>query len=116
MLFWAFIASMFLFIVCMCVFLARHERRLRDTPWESVATGVHDHTEYGFFMERYTSGTGRLKSSGYREMDVTVVYFTDGRTCVMRGRRSMPFPSGVRIAISRHPLHGHKIEAAEDPA
>ena len=67
--------------------------------WDPVAEGVFDHIEYG----RYHS----------------VIYFDDGRTCLMRDWRvNMVHPKGTRLKISRNGIGQYRLYRIDkvDPA
>lgn len=101
--------------VILVTILSFQRRRLLRQPWEVLAVGEHDRTEYGYKVVSARHGT-MVHHTSYRKMDVTAVYLTDGRSFIMNGRHSMPFPHGARVKILRHPWHGHKIVGADEAA
>ena len=89
--------------------LLRWERKQANT-WTTVADGEFDRAEYGYYT--YSSRSGAMvHTTSYHRMDVTTVYFQDGRSYAMNGRKDMPHPRGTKIRISRNRLGGHRLES-----
>lgn len=88
--------------------LVRWERKQANT-WTVVADGEFDRAEYGYYTYARRSGA-MVHTTSYHRMDVTTVYFTDGRSFVMNGRRDMPFPRGTKIRIDKNGLGGRRFE------
>ena len=68
--------------------------------WELIADGVYDRVVYGYHNENRSGGMG---SRHTYKMDITVIYFKDGTTCVIEdGRYDVIFPRGTKISISQN--------------
>lgn len=67
--------------------------------WELIARGVYDRVVYGYYKETRSSGMGNRR---IHKMDVTVIHFKDGTTCIIDGRYDVIFPRGTKIYISQN--------------
>ena len=89
---------------------AREEAR---KDWQMVAEGVVDRVEYGQYKEDRRVGAGPVKHTETFIMDVTAIYFQDGRSYVANGRHDMPFPHGSKVKIWRNGLDEYRLEKVE---
>ena len=80
------------------------------TEWKVLDQGFYLSVEYGY--DTYTTSAAGMAnhSKTTRRFDVTVIRFNDGRTCVLRGRYPMSFPSGSLIRIMQNYWQGCRIE------
>lgn len=92
-------------------FYAAWDETKKSKVWTLVAEGIYDRVEYGSF-EYTTRGGAMVRVTRHHVMEVTVVYFNDGRTCVMEERHDMPFPKGASVRILENGMSRRKIEAA----
>ncbi len=104
----ALVSTLLLSLIVCAWLLVRHERKLAGI-WDVVAEGEYDRVEYGYFDYSTRSGA-MVHTTHYHRMTVTAVYFTDGRTCVCRGRHDMRHPRGTRLRISRNRVGDNRIE------
>jgi len=93
-----FICLFFLLVVCpfMCVQAQR--------TWTVTAEGTYDHVVYGQYEYTHHSMSHRKEL-----LDVTIVYFDDGRTCVLYGRHDLPFPAGTPVVIEVNGMEARRI-------
>ncbi|GEM_PF-2101390 len=93
--------------------LSEKEGNRLAEEWIVVASGIYHHVVYGKHTESRRSGA-MVHTTHYYEMKVTVLYFTDGRTCVLGGRRDIDFPSGTNVRVIENGLGQRKIEKIEN--
>ena len=103
-----------LFLVAMIAILVRVERasRRRDRQWEPVMTGTFDRMEYGHYTVRERSGA-MVHTMHYRRIEVSVLYFQDGRAVVMDGRYSMRHVRGTVVRVHRNGNGRYRFEEVE---
>ncbi len=97
----------FIGLVIHCEDQAKEKAR---NQWSVVVEGVVDHVEYGQYNEERSVGAGPVHHLETFVMDVTVIYFQDGRSYVAEGRHDMPFPRGTSVRIWRNGLGDYSIE------
>ena len=99
-------------IVCVVAILAIYILDKFDKKasknWELIAAGIYDRVVYGYYKETRGGGMGSRRHT--YKMDVTVIYFKDGTTCVMDGRYDIILPRGTRISISRNGRDEYRIK------
>lgn len=100
----ALLLILFVFVAALLV----HTDSL-SKQWTVVMTGVYDSADYGYFEREERSGA-MVHTTHYRKIEVTVIRFEDGRTHVMSGRYSMPFPKGSTVRVHRNGLNRHRLE------
>ena len=85
----------------------QQEKQRLAAAWTVAAEGVYDRAEYGTNVRAESTSHG---GSYEVRQPFTVVYFDDGRTCVMKGvQYSLPFPKGTFIVIRRNGLGEYVI-------
>lgn len=78
-----------------------------DETWTVAAEGAYDHADYGYFDRVFHNSHG---SDWSKRIEVTVVYFDDGRTCVAEARLDMSFPKGTFVVIERNGLGRFRLQ------
>ncbi len=91
-------------------YFARQERKAANT-WETLAEGVYDHVEYGYYEYSRRSGAMVHHTSHYK-MEVTAIYLEDGSCFTGSGRADAPFPKGTKIRVLRSGNDRIRIERA----
>ena len=81
--------------------LERRSYKKRAGIWTNVCDGVFSHVVYGMYDYTKISGRGGRSTDRYT-MEITVIYFTDGRTQIAPGRYSMEHPTGTNLRIWRN--------------
>lgn len=86
---------------------------IQDNTWNAVTEGDYDYVVYGEYDYTRRS-VSMVRSLRRYTMYVTVVYFTDGRTCVVRGLHDMNFPTGTKLRVSRNENGNYRFEEASN--
>ncbi len=102
------LGALFAAVCGLIAFLFWDEKR-RERAWSVRGEGVYDRAEYGYYVQSRRSGS-MVHHTSYHRMDVTAVYFEDGRTCVLGGRHDMPYPKGTAIRIRANLNGRYRIE------
>ncbi|MDE2001028.1 MAG: hypothetical protein KGI60_00490 [Patescibacteria group bacterium] len=98
------------------VYFSNKEDEKKRNQWRVIAKGIYDYAVYGEYDYTVKHRSGAMvhhTSTTVHVMKVAAVYFCDGRTCVMEGRRDMPFPQGTVVHILENGLNELRIEGAE---
>lgn len=96
---------------CLIIFVIIVENK-RSKTWETAAEGVYSHVVYGKYD--YTTRSGAMvHHTNHHTMKLTVIYFTDGRTLVMKGRYNMEHPTGTKLRIWRNGNDDYRLEKVE---
>jgi hypothetical protein len=77
--------------------------------WHILATGIFDHVEYGEYKIRRRSGS-MVHSTRTVTMEATIVFFDDGRSYELGGRRDITFPKFTKINILENKLESRKLQ------
>jgi hypothetical protein len=88
--------------------LVRWERK-QANAWTPVADGDLDRAEYGHYFALSRSGA-MVHTTSYHRIDVTTVFFQDGRSYVMDGLKNMPYPRGTKVRIMRNGQGNHRLD------
>ena len=95
-------------VILVPVWLAMFVMHKKGKRWKLLTEGVYERVEYGEYP--YTRRHGAMvHTTSHHIMQVTVVHFSDSRTCVLNGRRDMTFPKGTTIKILENGLEHRKI-------
>jgi len=95
-----FLAIVFVVIVLIALFIHMLEdSETRSKQWKTLAEGEFDRVEYGFYEYTTRSGT-MVHSTQYHKVEMTIFFFSDGRSQIVYRRWSMPYPKGTHIRIS----------------
>ncbi len=99
--FWGCLAVLFILFG----FSVRHRR----DDWKLVREGEFNYIVYGEYD--YTKRVGSMVHHDEKvTMKTAAIYFTDGRTYVVDGRPSIPFPTGTHIRILENGLGDYRIK------
>jgi hypothetical protein len=90
--------------------MIRYENKQANI-WFNVAEGEFDHVEYGHWTESRRSGA-MVHTTNYYKMTATAIFFTDGRSYILNGRKDVPFPKGTKVTIRENKLGNRKIVLA----
>ncbi len=101
-------------LALLIVVLVRVERasRQRERQWEPVLTGTFDRMEYGYYTVSERSGA-MVHTTHYRKIEISVLYFQDGRTVIMHGRYSMPHVRGTVLRVHQNGNGRYRFEKLE---
>jgi len=77
--------------------------------WHTIATGIFDRAEYGEYKVRRRSGS-MVHTTRTVIMDTTIIFFDDGRSYELGGRRDIPFPKSTKINILENKMGSRKLE------
>ncbi len=81
----------------------------RKDDWKTVREGEFSYIVYGEYD--YTKRVGSMVHHDEKvTMRTAAIYFTDGRTYVVEGRPSIPFPTGTHIRILENGLGDYRIK------
>ena len=93
--------------------LDRLEDEKLSKQWKCLTEGIFDHVVYGYY--NYTRRSGAMVHTTHRyKMDVTTLYFSDGRTVVLRDRIDIDFYKGTKVKVLENGLGGRKVELVKD--
>ncbi len=81
----------------------------QSKKWKLETEGEYDHAVYGEKEAKRRTGAMVHTTHTYI-IERTVVFFTDGRTCVLRGWIDMAYPKGTKLKIYKNPLGNRHID------
>jgi hypothetical protein len=77
-----------------------HDSKMKEEKskqWHFYDKGTYQEVVYGY--DTYTRRSGSMVHTTHTyKMDLTAIYFRDGRTCMIKDQRlDMPYPTGTSI-------------------
>jgi len=105
----AYLLELILVVMLLLLVFWVNWQNKQGKKWELETEGEYDHVIYG--EKEVKKRTGAMVHTTHTYViERTVIFFTNSKTCVLRGWIEMTCPKGTKIKIYKNPLGNRRID------